>query len=456
MATQAFPYLAIMDSSGSPSVVIADGLGGVTNAPLIRWSWDPGVTAFNDSPLGPRYIDVVERFSLNVRGADAAAAMANMQTLAQLLIQAERWRNGVVVNPVIMKFAPQGSTIVSTASPYQALVLGRARGDGSALTLGERFPDVGMLREALGSKIALLRQGAWIGADETPAASSSAANPTVHNVTLTSNLNASPLTISLGGFSNNAAFPSSFLLVGSGISIAEAEAATAAGFTSVADAANNARGGSVLRYTPASTSFAATGVISTQSWQRIAIYAAIRNNSASATFQIYATGTYGATVVQTPITPIDTSTTQPRIVYLGTLYAPPSAFQDIRLNVAASTTSGPPTLDIDYVALLKLDDEFGYALALDPLSFSFAGAHSIVVDHRLLTQLTPDVRSSAAVGGQFYRFTYHGPARMYFAGTTVQATWLATNGTSWRYTQSGSVVNTNLTVIRSNAYVTPT
>jgi hypothetical protein len=455
MAVQAFPYLAIMDSSGAPSVVLADGAGGATNAPIIRWGWNPGVPAFNDSPLGPRYVDVVEGFTLNVRGADAAAAMANAQTLAQLLIQAERWRNGAVVNPVIIKFAPQGSTIASTAAPYQALVLGRARGDASALVLGQRFPDVGMLKEILGSKIALLRQGAWLGADETPAASASGANPTIHNVTLTSNLNASPLVMSLGGFSGNAAFPSSCLLVGSGISIAEAEAATAAGFTSVADAANNARGGSVLRYTPVSTAFAATAVISTQSWQRIAIYAAIRNNSAAATFQMYATGTYGVTVVQTPITSIDASTVQPRIVYLGTLYAPPSAFQDIRLHVEAATTTGPPTLDIDYIALLKIDDEFGYALALDPLTFTFAGAHSIVVDHRLLTQLTPDVRSSAAVGGQFYRFTYHGPARMYFAGTTIQATWLATNGASWRYTQAGVVVSTSLTVTRSNAYVTP-
>lgn len=472
MAVQAFPYLVLTD--GTDTVTFADGLGGITNYPPVRGQWAPAVAGLRDSLLGGRgpYADVAEDLSCNIRDTTAALCWSDLDKLARLLDKAQRWwkRNESSLNPVLLKYAPQGSTIASTASPLQALVLGRASSDElNGVVLPADVNDAGMLFEIYGVTVQCLRRGAWLGATET-ASSSSAANPSILTATLPSSTNtSSPIDIRLAGFGAQATpipLPAGFVLVSptsAGLLIQEAEALTATGYTSVADAGNNARGGSVLRYTPTGTAIAASGSanLTSLSGQVIGIYAAVRNNSAVATFQIDALISYAGGQVRTPTTLIDNSTTNPQVVYLGTVAFPTQAAL-LQFEIAASTTTGPPTLDIDYLVCIDLTDStLARAIALPVQSVPATGVITnlgISVEHQSLTAQNPRVVTKDGTGGTPGYLSYRGDATLLSRGNTISAVVLMTGGpggvNNWRYTNGGIISNT-LNVTRQLAYLTP-
>src|SRR5437868_4467312 len=101
-------------TDGTDTVTFMDGLGGVTNWPLIRGQWGPAIAGLRTSPLAGRgpYADVAEDLSCNIRNTTGALVYGNLDTLARLLDKAERWwlRNEPI-SPVVLKYAPQGSTI---------------------------------------------------------------------------------------------------------------------------------------------------------------------------------------------------------------------------------------------------------------------------------------------------------------------------------------------------------
>ncbi len=129
MAVQTYPYMAITDSS--TTVTIQNGLGTITNYQLVRETFIPRLPRRRKSKLAgrERYEEVIQELELNITGADAATALANLETLKRLLDQAEDWSGGVNVNAVLFKFSPAGSTISSTTAPLQTTILERADGD---------------------------------------------------------------------------------------------------------------------------------------------------------------------------------------------------------------------------------------------------------------------------------------------------------------------------------------
>jgi hypothetical protein len=420
------------------------------------------VAALRRSTLGGRgpYNDVVEQWDLNIRGADAVTAMSNVETLARLLDNAERfWRLGQNISPVRLRFAPQGSTLFSTANPAECLVLGRAPGDEIAgVSLPSRFNDVGMIFEVLQARLKFVRGGLWLNPTAETASSSAAANPTVQSATLTSTLTVSAptkLAIAWSGTPTFVGAPSPIVLWASAanrIVIYEAESGSLfTNVTSVADAANNARGGSVARYTPINTSL--NGVVGITlsgldtNTRRVAYYAAVRNNSATTTWLMQVVSTGAETDKRTPIVPIDTSTTNPRIVFLGTLaYA--TTPTGIELDVQASAASG--TLDVDYIVALAVDDERSGALAL---TWADDQPTTYTIDPRPLTATVPQASGNGALGRLF---SYSGDAMIHTNGQVVAATILMTSGAKWRGSSGGgSVLNTTLTATRNNAYLTP-
>lgn len=462
MAVQAYPYLVMTD--GVDTVTFADGLGGVTNWPPVRGQWAPAIAGVRMSPLAGRgpYADVSEDLACNVRNTTAALTYGNLDTLVRLLDKAERWwlRNEPIP-PVLLKYAPQGSTIHDhVTTPMQAIVLGRAgASELNGVSLPENVNDAGMLFEIYGVRVMCLRRGAWTGKNDTTGASATAANPTVMTraFVATHPVN-SPVDITIAGFNGTTTptIQAGYLVVGSvstDIQIVEAEAGASGVFTSVADAANNARGGSVLRFTPAGITPVTSGPLTLSLiGGQCAIIAAVRNNSATTTFLLQANCSGFGYVTQTPPVLIDTSTTQPRLVLLGITGS--NAANAVTLTATASAASG--TLDIDYIIVVNLRDETVSILAHDAVSLAGvgAGAASLAFDFNPLLDQNPRVFVSGSSGN--VPLVYRGPVPLLTTGINLYALWTATNGASWRFTTTApAVLSVSLNATRYRSYVSP-
>jgi len=479
LPAQSHPYLILTD--GTTTVTVQDGAGGATNYPLARDRWAPNVAPLRQALLGgwAPYDEVIEEQEIHVTGADTAAALANLRTLNNLLDQAERWRRHDPVAPVTMQFVPQGSTIHSSSgTKLVAVVLGRAPGDTSrsALVLPQDTLASGLTKYILSVRLRLYRRGQWLGIAAT-GSGSSGANGTVHQVSFSGvPVVSTPVTLTLKGFNTSTTqnLPASLLLAAGGlnrVSRFEAESMTATGYTSVADAANNASGGSVLRYTPTGTAFATSGALSSvglDNCRRFAIYAVVRNNSGTTTWRVKAllhrNDTAGVTF-ETPEVLIDTSTTNPRVVFLGELVRPfditdsTIQYNKVALRIAASAASG--TLDIDYIAFLALDDETSSAIALGAFSFAneFGGAAAaeIQIQDGSLTLQRPRVLASKPSGTPAMApLSYSGNIALYTKSTNYNALWMCPNGANWRYIDATpAVLNTSIDVSILQARVTP-
>lgn len=460
MATQAFPYLVMTD--GTLTATFADGSGGLTSYAPINGTWAPAIAGLRKSTLGGRgpYNDVVETWDLNIRGADAATALANLETLTRLLDQAERWwRMGQnIFSPVLLKYTPQGSTLFTTANPAECLVLGRAGGDETAgVSLPVIFNDVGMYYEIRGVRLKFIRAGQWLNPTAETVSSGASNNPSLLNPSLATNQPiSSPTKIQVAWsstFWGTSSLTPVVLYGDSGyLLLLEAESGSlGANVTSVADAANKARGGNVARYTPVNTNLnliigldlGSAGMSS--SARRFAVYAAVRNNSGSTTWSLQVALQSGAIFPSAPLVPIDVSTTNPRIVFLGTV-ASPIGLGQLLISAQASAASG--TLDIDYVAVVAVDTERSGALAV--FRSGVGGLSPLVIDPQPLTNIAPAV----TIGTQPMR--YNGDAMIQSAGLGVFVVMLQTTNNYWVMTDSGGTVLTNtLTLTRNNAYLSP-
>jgi len=451
-------------TDGTDTVTFMDGLGTTPNWPLADNGWGPAIAGVRTSPLGGRgpYADVKETMVCNIIGATASAAYANLDTLTRLLDKAERWwLRGENISPVLLKYAPQGSTIHdSVTTPMRAIVLGRV-GDSelNGVGLPDDVSDAGMLFEIYGVKILCLRRGAWTGQNDTTGASATAANPTVMARAFSATHPiVSPVDITIAGFNGTTTptIQAGYLVVGSqvnDIQILEAEAGATGVFTSVADAAGNARGGSVLRFTPAGVTAVTSAALSlTLIGGQCAVIAAVRNNSATTSFLLQANMSGFGLVTSTPPYLIDTSTTAPRLVLLG--IAGSNAANAVTLQATASAASG--TLDIDYIIVVNLRDETVAILAHDAVSLSGvgAGAASLAFDFNPLSDQSPRVFVSGSSGN--VPLTYRGPMPLLTSGINLYALWTAPNGASWRFTTTApAVLSVSLNATRYRSFLSP-
>lgn len=423
---------------------------------------------------------MIEEIQINVFGSTVAIAYDNLQVLNNLLDEAERWfARRESLNPVTLRFAPQGSTLASTAAPLQRLILGRAPGNQTegALRLSQRFTDAGMIVWILQVRIRIWVRGQWLLDTET--STSASANPgaimsaTSLSVTLAGY---SPTDITLAGFGagGGLAIPASFLLINQsttpaspstqGLGVTEAETMTAATYTSVADAANLARGGSVLRYTPVGTSYAISGngalPASLDSPLRFDIFAVVRNNSAATSWQIYSSILNNGGVQINFTTPvlIDGTSLLPQVVWLGTFSSrrSPSAF---RLHCKASQIAGGPTLDIDYIAFIAKDRQPAMVLALDATTGPAAGVtgdQKIVVSHKMLTDRTGELTlQDSNVAPVITPATGRGAIECFTKSQYVNGLWLCTLSNYWRYAPAGALPSLTMTATRQKGYLTP-
>lgn len=467
MAVLAFTYLVMTD--GTDTVTFSDGTGVLPGWPLADTGWGPQIAGLRTSPLGGRgpYADVEELITCNIISPTSAAlCYANLDTLSRLLDKAERWwlRNEPIA-PVLLKYAPQGSTIHSIAAPMKAIVLGRVgAAELNGVALPKDYDDAGIQFEINGVEVACLRRGAWTGATDATSASAAAANPTVMTRAFSAtHPTSSPMSISIGGFqqATTPTIQAGYLCVGSqasDIQILEAEAAAGGvGWASQADAAGNARGGNVLRRTPSDTGLATTGAGTVLSLTTIsgmvAVIAAVRNNSTTTTFLLQAILNGLSTAYeQTPQYLIDCSTLLPRLVMLGTVNG--VGLENLRLTVQASAASG--TLDIDYLIVVNLRDETCAIVAHDAIAMTNMGAGAATLDVLYNPTVNQNPTLQATRGSGLIPGVWRGPLPFQTTGINVYALWTATNGASWRFTTTApAVLSVTLQATRYASFLSP-
>jgi hypothetical protein len=451
-------YLTLKITDGTTTADLND----VLNYQLVEKGWAPTVAPLRRATLGGSgsYEDVAEEIVVNVLGSSAGLCLANLAKLSQLLDQAERWWRGENVAAVRLQCQPLGSML---AAPLECVILGRVA-QRPLLGLPMTFHDkLGIqIYEVPSVKLNFLRRGLWLEAAEEGEQMEPAGMPNPAVVRSTFNTLApiaSPVKAVLNFLLDSTDITQYLLLwANSAARIVYVEAEGMAGyqFTAVDDTAKLARGTDVLRYTPTdlvSTSAGWLALTLPTTCRRVAIWAAVRNNSALATWNIRARLTSGTSnpTYYTPEGLIDTASQTPRIVFLG-IIAMPARPEFLNVYVQASTLTGLPTLDIDYFTVLDITDEMAGAV-LASLSGSGSAGTAITIDAQPLTQPTAIVTKTVAAG--VANMSYLGDAFMAVTSDELAMTYLATEATYWCAQSSGAPDIFNLTATRWQAHTTP-
>lgn len=437
----AYTTLKIIGAVGG-DISLVDG----ENYSLAEGGWGPGVPNKRRQliAVGGRFDEVEESITLNIFDTTGAAALGNLEALAAALRQAQQFADGENVDPVLIEVQPQGSNLVAA---LKAVIMG---GDGGLLALPATFNDLLMIYEIAGVIARFKRRGAWLDAGETPGASTASAVPAIESVSFASSHNIpSPVAIELSGFS------SSTLVIQNGIvlvtndadklAIIEAETATSGG-TSVGDAL--ARGGTVRQVSSllGSTTLFYT-LTSTQkaNLNRCHVWAVVRNNSTTTQWQLQ-TIFQGAGEAVNGLKVLVTAESQdPQTVYLGELVMN-NSITDFILDVLALPAGGSETLDIDFLLLMR-SDENGHVIGINYAYLGFSGTQVLNIDHRLLTGF-PTVYVNNGTDTSYA--SYEGSPIVELTGDECAVIFHATRGVNWLH---GSSIS--LTATRHKAYLTP-
>lgn len=473
MAVQTYPYLVITD--GTTTCTLLDGSNGATNFPLKRDGWAPAIAGLRTSPLAGQtpYEDVTEQMLIEINGSTAANALANLVTLRKLLEQAERWYRGENETAVLVKFAPQGSTVSATATPLQAAVLGGGLGAGDpGVKLAPQWDEVGRNYVIPNVRLTFTRRGLWLHTTTEASTPSAADNGELVTFTLTARDVKSPCKVEItnlvSGQGPTEYAAGGFLLLaepvgGSApIAIVNAEGGTATGYTSVAGGLN-ARNTNVLRYTPTGTTEVGSGGVTPSmptTTRLMAIYANIRP-SATVAFTIRMRVDSKVYYQYTPYVTIAADAQQvPRWWFLGVV-----AIQGALSNAAFYITAASASSSIDIDTVVYCDAEATQVVALVQPPAPSASANPIRIntgtatfDHRLLTSPAPSVKNGNSVS-----LPYTGDAVFVNKAAALYGVLLLTGGgtssTGQEYRQANTSTDALLqntwTVTRSTGYLVP-
>lgn len=453
------------------NIIFADGAGGDTNYVVEEDAWAPAVSGFRISELGGRgaYEEVVEEFTCFIKGTSAANCLANIRILKNLLDRADRWaRDEAQASEVSTQivYSPKGGTVSTTANPLDAVILGRVPGDVSALTLPPDFELMaGTNFKVPGIRIRFRRQGHWNLGTEVQAISAATDNGSIASITFASAPTIpSVIRMDITNFvptDNTANNAGAFVAVVdklNGIVIVEAAPAGGhADFTTFNDG-NQQTGANILRFTPSATVERETGAITTGSiandTRRVAVFAVVRNNSSTTTFQLRVK--LNSNVVgQTPqitILPFVTAAA-PHWRSLG--IAPLNfVLNSIVIQTKASAASG--SMDIDRIVLVDVTDITSNILALPAFSSGTPTIRELRIDHRSLTRISPLVEFSSGTAGVQ---PWQGSPFFYTTGTTIYGILMATSriaDNKWRQESAVPALLQNVwTVNRMTSLLTP-
>lgn len=440
-------------------------------------NFDPVLAALQESELasGGPYLPVTQPLTLDIFGDTELRCWENAHALIRLLDQGHRWNKDTPENAV--------RHVIQTgfyATKVEALVLGQVGGDPfGGMTPEFEFPAPGSRYVLRDVTLAYLRSGVWEATAETEVVSSLVANPGIMSVAFSSSNNTYSR-VRLRGYKDGVT-PGFLRTATSGVLILTSDAAkiqinTAGGFSKISGSAtvtfpadSNAVGGTLIRTT------AHTGVTKLQDAitftalkRRVALFAAVRNNSASNTFYLrgeVVDGTQNPNT--TPIVVVSPSTVFPQIVYLGMVTARydlmPAAYCNIYIN--AASTNASDTLDINYVCLVCLDDQWtDRYLTIGPAVPSPSGAFlsnsgDILIEPGTSVARTPyplmQVWIDMTPSPLYSALPYQGDPYIVAKGNGLAAVWLSTEGNGPWYINALGQSQLRIGARRARAYRLP-
>lgn len=465
-------YTILQSYNGASTRDWVDGV----NYSLTAAGWSPQVSGLRSSPLGGRgpYEDVTEKVGLNVLGTTGAIALANLAALVEDLMQAQRWRRGDDVAPVIFKVQPQGSTLTN---PLQVVMMGPPPDEDPRNLLGLplTFNDVLMVYEIGPVDVRFWRPGALLGDVQTSTTSASGSHPSVLSATFSAAVNLfSPLSVAISGFTGSidgaaAAVGSDVYLVVSDdadkIEVGEAEACSAVApglgtFNTSAD--SRASGGSIRRLVPGTLGeYSLTKAVTLAGTRNNAyvILVAVRNNSSSIRYTTYAK--IGNNIVynrvSSPQEVIEATNTRPQIIRYDPIVFD-GAVTEVQLIFSPSATgSSAHQLDVDVFVITQVD-EASRIIALYDINRQTTIAGSIEINDQALTRPMAQVVESASGVGDIL-LAYEGDPFLSSIGSEVAICMIGTTDTDWRVINgtvgSGSAVSSQLSATRLPAYLVP-
>lgn len=428
---------------------------------------------------GP-YADVTEPLAVYARGATPAEALVWADRLLQIAERARRVRD--------LDFPASATTPVRLYAQAQC---GQTRYDALVTDVGVDALVLSATPQQEGGWAVPLTltitRGVWRAAGEEAGTSSgSAAQPAVQSVTwMGADQAESPARIAWGSFSaTTLTSPITGVLLWaeqSAVALQPAPASgawlPATGWSSVADAANNAPA-NLLRYTAAGTAEAPTGLDTmagvhplqpVRAMRRPLVLVVCRANSASGGFLLRAEGVSDGSDVtaRTRMTPVPYAGGQPQTLALGVM-TNWNYIGGMRLVAQATNAAGSPTLDISQVAVLDTASPYARAiwfahngslhiangigaqafesdapdLGCDPIAaLADTGGAALTFP---LTRFSGD--PAATVGSRLARPT----------GATMEGALLATHTQYWRLTASGpAAINATLRASRRRAQRVP-
>ena len=270
---------------------------------------------------------MVEDIPIKVFGSSVAQTLSKLQDIINGLDYARRWWNGDNVSAVTLQWKPNGAT----GDTMQAVVKGVGPGADFA-NLQPQF-DLVLDSFVILVNIPVWREGGWTGNSDLASAGSAAEMASIITCTFSPALDLpAPTTCQ---FTTNATIQTEddgYILINDSQSpnvafvIVEAEDidGTNANYSTVA-ATGDASGDNISRYTPPGTSEQSiedTGL----SWdvKRVAVFCVLRNNSSTVSFQVRASisGGGAAKTYYTRYKVVDTSSTDPRVFFIGTINLP--------------------------------------------------------------------------------------------------------------------------------------
>ncbi|KPL89998.1 hypothetical protein [Herpetosiphon geysericola] len=422
-------------------------------------SWQPPIPDRNPGS-GEPYLDTYESFSLAVGGVDRNEVVANLNALQTILDDAADFNDGMSSTPVILREQIDGGVA------YDALLFSQEPAR-FGITLTSDFLTDTNARFYRNVKVEFPRRpilcNSIVVNSNSPGGE---ADTMLSSLSFTTAADiASPASLDLA-FSNlpTAAvmptIPAGTVVIGPAESLFPFNAAplaTGTGYSSVADVANNAPLGTVMRYTPPSTSEVVhTTKQSINQTTRCLVFAKVRNNSTSAGFSIRPIATtLGGQLIYGRYTHIDeASGTSPRVISLGILSAP-SAMAQLQLGITATAT-GLGTLDIADVFLVALDQGRTSIIPYSAVTRPNNNQGTLSINDNYVSAEAPSLGYAQSAAAPLDVFS-EGDARIFLKGKEHSLKILTTNGTSWKImpSSSGATPTVNATLKRRTASLIP-
>lgn len=431
--------------------------------------WAPKIARRRRSQMGGRsvYEDVVETMAIQVSGTSESNCLANLQTLAELLDQAEAFGLGEGVTAVYLEYEPPSSGL---ANSVKAVILGPA-GD-SFLTMPRDFDFIVTGgRYVLGHRddpilLSFVRRGLWLGATETKTSSASTGNPAILTPSTFTDTASIPwpydveldITAASQGMAASDVY---FLFQSAATKLYNAEAEgltlTNATSTSVASASagnvalcdSSAIQGCIIA--DSSPGFA-SGVA------QIAMYAVVKNLSADTVdWAIYGQAAAAGVTHIGRTTTIANSDTSVQIIKLG-IFSLPGDIDTVSIVATNSTSAAAAShgLEVDYLCGIAIDDD---ARIVNITTSNESASSEIHIDNRLDSHLDPLIYHTNSGGGTVndYPPFHGGDSSLAAAGNAISclAFGVGTSGSTYTMRDGAGEVNLTLNITRTNSYLNP-